>query len=188
MARRRRWWQRLQPSLTPKRLVFIDETWTKTNMTRGHGWWQRGERLIAQVPHGHWQTMTFIAALRHDGITAPCVLDGPVNGESFAAYVEQILVPTLQEGDIVIMDNLGSHKGNKIHRAIRTAGARLLFLPPYSPDFNPIEQALAKLKALLRKAEERTLEALWRRIGLLLEAFSAAECTNYFSNCGYGST
>lgn len=188
MARRRRWWQRLQPRLTPKRLVFIDETWTKTNMTRGHGWWQRGERLIAQVPHGHWQTMTFIAALRYDGITAPCVLDGAVNGESFAAYVEQILVPTLQEGDIVIMDNLGSHKGNKIHRAIRTAGARLLFLPPYSPDFNPIEQALAKLKALLRKAEERTLEALWRRIGLLLDAFSPAECTNYFRNSGYGST
>jgi len=132
--------------------------------------------------------MTFIAALRHDGITAPCVLDGPVNGESFAAYVEQILVPTLQEGDIVIMDNLGSHKGNKIHRAIRTAGARLLFLPPYSPDFNPNEQALAKLKTLLRKAEERTLEALWRRIGSLLDAFSSAECTNYFRNCGYVST
>jgi len=127
-------------------------------MTRSHGWWQRGERLIAQVPHGHWQTMTFIAALRHDGLTAPCVLDGPVNGESFAAYVEQILVPTLQEGDIVIMDNLGSHKGNKIHRAIRAAGARRLFLPRYSPDFNPIEQALAKLKTLLRKAKSAHLK------------------------------
>jgi transposase len=126
--------------------------------------------------------MTFIAALRHDGMTAPCVLDGPVNGESFAAYVEQIL------GDIVITDNLGSHKGNKIPRAICTAGARLLFLPPYSPEFNPIEQALAKLNILLRNAEERTFEALWRRIGSLLDGFSPAECANYFRNCGYVST
>jgi transposase len=167
--------------------VFIDETWTKTNMTRTHGWWRRGEPLMAKVPHGHWQTMTFLAALRHDRITAPCVIDGPINGQSFRAYVEQILVPTLKRGDIVVMDNLGSHKGTEIRTAIRSAGARLAFLPPYSPDLNPIEQVFAKMKTLLRKAEERTVEAVWRRIGTLIEAFSAAECTNYFRNAGYGS-
>jgi transposase len=156
-------------------------------MTRTRGWWRRGEPLLAKVPHGHWQTMTFLAALRHDCITAPFVLDGPINGESFKAYVEQILVPTLKPGDIVIMDNLGSHKSGDIRRAIRAAGARLMFLPPYSPDLNPIEQVFAKLKTLLRKAEERTVEAVWRRIGKLLECFSPSECANYFRNSGYGS-
>jgi transposase len=157
-------------------------------MTRSHGWWRRGEPLLARVPHGHWQTMTFLAALRHDGITAPCVIDGPINGESFRAYIEQILLPTLSPGDIVIIDNLGSHKGSGVRRAIRSVGARLLFLPPYSPDLNPIEQAFAKIKTLLRKAEERTVEATWRRIGTLLDGFPASECTNYFRNAGYGST
>jgi transposase len=156
-------------------------------MTRTHGWWRRGEPLLAKVPHGHWQTMTFLAALRHDGITAPLVLDGPINGESFKAYVEQILVPTLRPGDIVIMDNLGSHKGRAIRATIRAAGARLMFLPPYSPDLNPIEQVFAKLKTLLRKAEERTIEAVWRRIGTLLEHFAPTECANYLRNAGYGS-
>ena len=179
--------ERFQPRLAVERLVFIDETWTKTNMTRTRGWWRRGERLMAKVPHGHWQTMTFLAALRHDRITAPCVIDGPINGQSFRAYVEQILVPTLKRGDIVVMDNLGSHKGTEIRTAIRSAGARLAFLPPYSPDLNPIEQVFAKMKTLLRKAEERTVEAVWRRIGTLIEAFSAAECANYFRNAGYGS-
>jgi transposase len=169
-------------------LVFIDETWTKTNMTRTHGWWRRGERLLAKVPHGHWQTTTFLAALRHDGITAPCVIDGPINGESFLAYVEQILMPTLHAGDIVVIDNLGSHKGDAIRKAIHSAGARLAFLPPYSPDLNPIEQVFAKMKTLLRKAEERTLEALWCRTGKLLQHFSPNECANYFRNSGYGST
>lgn len=178
----------MQPRLDPKRLVFIDETWTKTNMTRTRGWWRRGKRLMAKVPHGHWQTMTFLAALRHDAITAPCVLDGPINGESFAAYVEQILAPTLRPGDIVVMDNLGSHKGDAIRKTIQAAGARLLFLPAYSPDLNPIEQVFAKLKTLLRKAEERTVESVWRRVGALLERFTPSECANYFRNAGYAST
>jgi transposase len=174
--------------LAAERLVFIDETWTKTNMTRSHGWWRRGEPLLAKVPHGHWQTMTFLAALRHDGITAPCVIDGPINGESFHAYVEQILLPTLKPGDIVVMDNLGSHKGRETRATIRSVGARLLFLPPYSPDLNPIEQVFAKMKTLLRKAEERTVEAVWRRIGTQLGNFTPSECANYFRNAGYGST
>lgn len=131
--------------------------------------------------------MTFLAALRHDGITAPFVLDGPINGEAFLAYVEQVLVPTLKPGDIVVMDNLGSHKNRAIRQAIRAAGARLMFLPPYSPDLNPIEQVFAKLKTLLRKAGERTVEAVWKRIGALLECFKPTECANYFRNAGYAS-
>ena len=187
VARRRTWWKKYQSRIDPARLVFIDETWAKTNMARTHGWRQRGAPLLAKVPHGHWRTMTFLAALRHDRITAPLVLDGPINGVSFRAYVEQVLVPTLQPGDIVVMDNLGSHKGRAIRSAIRAAGARLFFLPPYSPDLNPIEQVFAKLKTLLRKAEERTLEGIWRRIGSLLGSFSSKECANYLRNSGYAS-
>jgi transposase len=168
--------------------VFIDETWAKTNMTRTHGRAPRGQRLLAKVPHGHWKTLTFVAALRSDRVTAPCVIDGPINGNSFLAYVEQILVPTLHPGDIVIMDNLGSHKGQAVRRAIRTVGAKLFFLPPYSPDLNPIEQLFAKLKTLLRKAAERTIEDTWRRIGKLLDEFAAKECANYFKDAGYAST
>lgn len=156
-------------------------------MTRTHGRSPRGVRLIAKVPHGKWRTLTFLAALRHNRIDAPCVLDGPINGESFLAYVEQFLVPTLSPGDIVIMDNLGSHKGQAVRRAIRNAGARLIFLPPYSPDLNPIEQVFAKLKTLLRKTNERTVEATWQRIGSLLDAFSPNECANYLNNSGYAS-
>ena len=156
-------------------------------MTRTHGRCLRGQRLNAKVPHGRWHTLTFIAALRHDRIDAPCVIDGPINGQSFLAWVEQFLVPTLTPGDVVIMDNLGSHKSQAVRRAIRAAGARLLFLPPYSPDLNPIEQVFAKLKTLLRKADERSTEAVWRRIGSLLGAFSAAECANYITNSGYAS-
>lgn len=143
-------------------------------------------RLQAYVPHGHWSTLTFLAALRCNAITAPCVFDGPINGESFLRYVEQFLVPTLKPGDIVIMDNLGSHKGEAVRTAIKAAGARLLFLPPYSPDLNPIEQVFSKLKHLLRKAKERTVEATWLRIGSLLELFTSEECENYFANAGYG--
>ena len=168
--------------------MFIDETWAKTNMTRLRGWSPRGQRLLAKVPQGHWRTLTFLAALRCDRIAAPCVIDGPINGESFLAYVEQVLLPTLLPGDIVVMDNLGSHKGNAVRRAIRAAGARLFFLPPYSPDLNPIEQVFAKLKTLLRKAAERTVEATWKRIGSLLNTFSPAECANYLRNAGYAST
>jgi transposase len=187
VARRRERWRRHQHKIDPSRLVFIDETWAKTNMTRTHGRAVRGARLLAKVPHGHWQTLTFLAALRHDKITAPCVFDGPINGDSFRAYVEQVLVPTLAPGDVVVLDNLGSHKGQAVRAAIRAAGAHLLFLPPYSPDLNPIEQVFAKLKALLRKAAERTVQETWRRIGNLLAHFSSAECANYFRNAGYGS-
>ena len=156
-------------------------------MTRTHGRCARGKRLVAKVPHGHWRTLTFLAALRYDRIEAPCVIDGPINGRSFLAYVEQFLVPTLSAGDIVIMDNLGSHKGQAVRRAIRAAGAKLFFLPPYSPDLNPIEQVFAKLKTLLRKADERSVEATWRRIGSLLNRFSSTECANYLVNSGYAS-
>jgi transposase len=187
VARRRASWKCRQDKVDPKRLVFIDETWAKTNMLRTHGWGPRGQRVRGKAPFGHWRTMTFLAALRHDRIDAPYVLDGPINGASFTAYVEQLLVPTLSPGDIVVMDNLGSHKGKAVRKAIRAAGAHLLFLPPYSPDLNPIEQVFAKLKTLLRKAAERTVEATWRRIGSLLDAFSSQECANYFKNCGYAS-
>ncbi len=186
--RRRRRWKAYQGRLDPTRLVFIDETWAKTNLTRTHGRCAKGHRLLAKVPHGHWRTLTFLAALRADRIAAPCVVDGPINGRSFLAYVEQCLVPTLSPGDVVIMDNLGSHKGQAVRRAIRAADAKLLFLPPYSPDLNPIEQMFAKLKTLLRKAGERTVEATWKRIGSLLDQFSPAECANYLVNAGYAPT
>jgi transposase len=186
VARRRAQWKKYQNRLDPARLVFIDETWAKTNMTRLCGWAPRGRKLLAKVPQGHWRTLTFLAALRHDRIDAPCVIDGPINGESFLAYVEQILVPVLKPGDIVIIDNLGSHKGKAVRRAIRAAGAKLFFLPPYSPDLNPIEQVFAKLKALLRKAAERTVEATWKRIGALLQT-TPQQCANYFKNAGYAS-
>lgn len=156
-------------------------------MTRLRGWCPRGQRLLGKAPHGHWRTLTFLAALRADRIDAPCVIDGPINGRSFQAYIEQFLVPTLRPGDIVIIDNLGSHKGKAVRRAIRAVRAKLLFLPAYSPDLNPIEQVFAKLKTLLRKAEERTVEATWKRIGHLLECFTPAECANYFRNSGYAS-
>ncbi len=185
MARKRDRWRRHQAKLDPRRLVFIDETWAKTNMTRTHGRCARGQRLVAKVPHGHWKTMTFVAALRCDQITAPVVLDQPINGEWFRAYVEQALVPTLKPGDVVVMDNLGSHKGAAVRAAIEAAGAELRFLPPYSPDFNPIENAFAKLKALLRQAAERTLDGLWAAIGRLLDAFTPEECANYFAAAGY---
>jgi transposase len=171
----------------PRRLVFVDETWAKTNMAPLRGWGPRGRRLIAKAPHGKWRTLTFLAALRHDRIEAPCVVDGPINGTSFAAWVEQFLAPALQPGDVVVMDNLGSHKGPSIRRAIRAAGAKLFYLPPYSPDLNPIEQVFAKLKHLMRKAAERTVEATWRRIGNLLEQFTPNECANYIKNAGYAS-
>lgn len=168
--------------------MFIDETWAKTNMSRLRGWWWKGKPLRAKLPHGHWKTLTFVGALRHDGLTAPFVLDGPINRLSFEAYVEQVLVPTLRPRDVVIMDNLNSHKGDAVWRMIRKAGAHLLFLPAYSPDLNPIEQVFSKLKTLLRKAEERTIDGLWQRIGKTISAFSPTECSNYFTNAGYPST
>ena len=185
IARRRGQWTAYQNRIDPSRLVFIDETWTKTNMAPLRGWAPRGQRLKAKVPHGHWQTMTFLAALRHDRIEAPWLLDGPINGECFRLYVEKVLVPTLRPGDIVIMDNLGSHKGKAIRRAIRAAGARLFFLPKYSPDLNPIEQVFAKLKHWLRKAAKRTTEAVCDAIAHILESVTSEECSNYFANAGY---
>jgi transposase len=145
----------------------------------------RGQRAIGAVPHGHWKTSTFLAALRCDQLTAPCVIDGPINGLTFQAYVEQILVPTLRPGDIVIIDNLGSHKGKAVRNAIELAGATLLFLPPYSPDLNPIEQVFAKLKAMLRKAAIRSLDVLWTAVGSLLDQYSPRECARYFRHAGY---
>ena len=185
VARRRAQWVKYQDRIDPSRLVFIDETWTKTNMAPLRGWAPRGKRLMAQVPHGHWNTMTFLAALRHDRIDAPWLLEGPIDGESFAIYVEKVLLPTLRPGDIVIMDNLGSHKGKAIRRLIRSAGAKLIFLPKYSPDLNPIEQVFAKLKHLLRKAAARTVQTVCAAIGELLAAFTAEECANYLENSGY---
>jgi transposase len=186
IARRRARWRALQQRIDPRRLVFIDETWVKTNMAPVRGWGPRGLRLKARVPQGR-TTLTFLAALRHDRLTAPCVFDGPINGVSFLAYVEQVLVPTLAVGDVVVMDNLGSHKGRAVRRAIRNAGAKLFFLPPYSPDLNPIEQVFAKLKHLVRNAQPRTVESTWRKIGELVAIFSPAECANYFANSGYAS-
>jgi transposase len=187
VARRRARWKKYQSRLDPKRLVFIDETWAKTNMTRHHGRCARGARLVAKVPYGRWRTLTFLAALRCDRIDAPCVIDGPINGLSFRAYVEQFLVPALTAGDIVIMDNLGSHKREPIRRLIRAAGAKLFFLPPYSPDLNPIEQAFAKIKHWMRLAQKRTVDDVWQHIGSLVATIQPNECTNYFANAGYAS-
>ena len=188
IARRRTQWTRYQSRIACERLVFIDETWTKTNMAPLRGWAPRGSRLNAKVPHGRWQTMTFLAALRHDRIDAPWLLDGPINGERFRTYVAEVLVPTLKFGDIVIMDNLGSHKGKAVRQAIRAAGAKLFLLPKYSPDLNPIEQVFAKLKHLLRKAAARTVETVCAAIGQLLATFTPQECSNYFKNAGYEQT
>ena len=184
-----RWaWFEGQLDLDPDRLVFIDETWASTNMVRRHGRCLRGERLRASVPHGHWKTTTFVAGLRKTGMVAPMVIDGPINRDAFTAYVAQVLVPELSPGDIVIMDNLSSHKGQAIRDVIEAAGADLLFLPPYSPDFNPIEKAFSKLKAHLRKAAERTIHGLWDAIGRILDLYSPQECANYFTACGYDTT
>ena len=169
------------------RLIFIDETPAKTNMTRLHGRCAVGQRLVAKVPHGHWKTLTFVAGLRCDGIVAPCVFDRPINAVSFLAWVTKFLVPTLRRGDVVIMDNLSSHKAVAVRRAIRSAGALLMFLPPYSPDLNPIEQAFSKLKTLLRKENARTREQTEECIGTLLDRITAQECANYFRDAGYST-
>lgn len=187
VARKRERWKRYQSRIDPARLVFIDETWVKTNMAPLRGWGPRGRRLPALVPHGHWKTLTFIVALRADRVDAPWVIDGPINGDLFTLYVEKVLVPTLSPGDVVILDNLGSHKGQAARKAIRAAGAHLLFLPPYSPDLNSIEQLFAKLKHFVRKEAPRTVEETWRKVGQLLDLFSPAECANYLSNAGYAS-
>jgi transposase len=185
VLKRREDWFNTQLDLDPVRLVFIDETWASTNMARRRGRAKKGERLRAGIPHGHWKTTTFVAGLRLTGMVAPLVLDGPINREAFQAYVNQVLVPELMPGDIVVMDNLGSHKGPAVRDAIEAVGATLLYLPPYSPDFNPIENAFAKLKALLRKAAERTVDDLSDAIADLIDLFTPQECANYFKAAGY---
>jgi transposase len=178
-------WKEQQKQLDPDRLIFIDETGTSTNMARLRGRCPRGERLIGKVPHGHWKITTFVAALRRTSITAPFVIDEPMNGEIFSVYLERCLVPVLRRGDIVVMDNLSVHKSDHVRRTIEAAGATLMYLPPYSPDLNPIEMAFAKLKASLRKAAERSMPALWDRIGSILDLYTPTECENYFAHAGY---
>lgn len=187
MAQRREEWSSKQAQWDTTQLVFIDETWAKTNMTRAQGWAPKGQRLVAAVPHGHWKTSTFVGALRVDGLTAPMVMDGAINGDYFKAYVKNVLVPTLRPGDVVILDNLSSHKVAGVREAIEAVGATVRYLPPYSPDFNPIENLFAKLKTLLRKAEERTQDGLWQKIGNLIDVFTPDECKNYFKHCGYAA-
>jgi transposase len=187
-ARRAEWQAEVIPALDPDRTVFIDETWAKTNMARTHGYAPKGERLVAPVPYGHWHTTTFVGGLTTRGFIAPMVVDGAVNGAVFQAYVDQVLVPELRPGDVVVMDNLGSHTTPGVRAAIEGAGCRVLYLPPYSPDLNPIEKAFSKLKRLLRTAAERTVDGLWAAIGRLLDRFAPAECRNYFRACGYAAT
>jgi transposase len=185
VAEHRRHWRVWQRFMDPERFVFLDETGATTNMVRRYGWGPRCERLIDAAPHGHWCTTTFIAGLRSTGVVAPLVLDGPMTGEAFLAYVGQFLVPVLSKDDVVVLDNLPAHKVAGVREAIRASGASLLYLPSYSPDLNPIEQAFTKLKALLRKGAARTREALWTTIGRLLDTFTPAECRNYLANSGY---
>jgi transposase len=185
VARARRRWRREQFMFDPARLVFIDETAASTNMVRLRGRCPRGERLVGSVPHGHWKTITLVAGLRQDAIVAPFVIDGPLNGRVFRTYVERCLAPTLGRGDIVFMDNLPSHKVAGVTEAIEVAEAMAIYLPPYSPDLNPIEQVFSKLKALLRKAAERTIPGLWRKIRSILRAVTKKECINFFRRAGY---
>jgi transposase len=174
-----------QCGLDPAKIVFIDETWAKTNMTRLRGRAPVGERLVAKVPHGHWKTTTLIAALDQKGMRCSMTLDGAVNRAAFESFVQQILIGTLSGGDVVVMDNLSSHKGGRVKKLIESAGATLLYLPPYSPDLNPIEQAFSKVKQLLRSAAHRTMEGLWQNMQSLLDQITAANAANYLRHCGY---
>jgi transposase len=185
VKKRREEWQAEQPTLDSGSYVFIDETWASTNMARAHGRCPRGERLVMAVPHGHWKTTTFVVGLRATGLIAPTVVDGPMTGDVFVAYVRQQLAPALKAGDVVVMDNLSSHKRAAVREAIAAAGAELRLLPPYSPDLNPIEKAFSKLKAKLRAAQKRTIPALEQYLGEVLDCFSPEECENYFVSCGY---
>ena len=185
MKAARQGWFDGQLDLDPERLVFIDETGASTKMARLRGRAPRGERCVASIPHGHWKTTTFTAGLRIGGMVAPMVLDGPMHGAAFLAYVEQVLVPELTRGDVVVMDNLPAHKVTGVEKAIEDVGARLIYLPPYSPDFNPIEMAFSKMKALLRKAAARSIPELWDVIADCIDQFNPNECQNYFAAAGY---
>lgn len=185
MRAARQAWFDVQPDLDPERLVFIDETGLNTKMARLRGRCRRGERLRMAVPHGHWRTTTFVAGLRLGGLDAQMLIDGAMNGDAFLAYVQRVLVPTLRPGDVVVMDNLGCHKSAAVRAAVEAAGAELRFLPPYSPDLNPIEFAFSKLKAHLRKAASRTKHALWSAVAAALDTFSPAECADLFTATGY---
>ena len=185
VVRARQRWRRLQPVLARRRLIFLDETGAATNMVRRYGRAPRGQRVTGQAPYGHWKTTTFVAGLTSEGFIAPLVIDGPMNRAVFTAYVQQMLAPALRPGDILVLDNLSSHKGTEARQAVEAAGARLLFLPPYSPDLNPIEMAFAKLKNALRAAAERSRDTLWLRIGLLIDDFTPSECHNYLRHAGY---
>ena len=178
----------MQPRLAAGRLIFIDETGVTTNMVRRYGWGPKGKRIRGYTPGGHWKITTFVAGLAPEGIVAPFVIDEPMNRKIFTAYVARFLVPELRPGDVVIMDNLSSHKGPEVAALIETAGACLMFLPAYSPDFNPIEMAFAKFKSERRKAAERTKDALWNRVGSICDTFSPQECLNYFRHAGYAAT
>lgn len=188
VVEKRQQWQAEQPQLEPDRLVFLDETWAKTNMTRTYGRSQRGTRLNASVPYGRWETTTFLGALRTSGFVSPLCVEGAINGPLFTAWVRQHLVPQLRPGDIVVMDNLSSHKTPGVVEAIESVGAEVRYLPPYSPDLNPIELAFSKLKKLLRDGAERATDKLWRLCGRVLDLFSESECRNYIHHCGYRYT
>jgi transposase len=185
VAARRAEWRAAQAGFDPDRLVFLDETWATTNMARRYGWGPTHERVVGRVPHGHWKTTTFVAALRAGGLTAPMVIDGAMTGDLFVAYARQVLAPTLRPGDVVVMDNLACHKRAEAVRAVERAGATVAFLPPYSPDLNPIELAFSKLKATLRRREERTVEGLWAALGESLDWFPPDECRRYLRHAGY---
>ena len=185
VAAAREAWFEQQLDLDPTKLVFIDETGATTKMARLRGRAPKGQRCVASVPHGHWMTTTFVAGLRIDGVSAPMLLKGPMDGDAFLAYVEQVLAPTLMRGEPVIMDNLPAHKIHGVREAIEGTGAKLRYLPPYSPDFNPIEMAFSKLKAVLRAAAERSMDGLWATIANALDRFKPKECENYFAAAGY---
>ena len=188
VARKRSAWKQHQKEIDPEHVVFIDETWAKTNMTRTYGRSPKGTRVTERVPSGRWETTTFVGALRADGFVAPLTADGPIHGRLFLSWVEQHLLPTLSAGDVVVMDNLSSHKVAGVREAIESVGAELRYLPPYSPDLNPIELAFSKLKKLLRDGAERTIDKLWNLCGKLLDLFTKSECRNYFKHCGYRYT
>lgn len=186
--RRRERWRRASHHLDAARLVFIDETWIKTNMAPIRGWGPKNARLLGFAPDGRWHTLTFLAALRRNALTAPCIVDGPINGTIFRAYIEQFLLPTLRPDDIVVLDNLGSHRSPAIRAAIRSVGAKLAFLPPYSPDLNPIEQVFAKVKHWMRTAQARSIDAIHDHIAKLIDSIPSHECSNYMLNAGYVSS